>query len=80
MWANMTMKYYPATTGKCRCLSRTRKGTNNCKKGLTDEEAMLVVTETNLIQRSFAELSHSEKAKILTVRHKAIKEQGQKQT
>ncbi|NLP18146.1 MAG: ParB N-terminal domain-containing protein [Firmicutes bacterium] len=48
------------------------------KEGLTDEEAMLVVTETNLIQRSFAELSHSEKAKILTVRHKAIKEQGQK--
>ncbi|MGI6383298.1 MAG: ParB/RepB/Spo0J family partition protein [Tissierellaceae bacterium] len=48
------------------------------KEGLTDEEAMLIVTETNLIQRSFSELSHSEKARILTERHKAIKEQGRK--
>src|SRR5699024_4282373 len=48
------------------------------KEGLTDEEAMLIVTETNLIQRSFSELSHSEKARILTERHNAIKEQGKK--
>lgn len=48
------------------------------KEGLTDEEAMLIVTETNLIQRSFAELSHSEKARILAERHNAIKEQGRK--
>ncbi len=47
-------------------------------EGVTDEEAMLIVTETNLIQRSFAELSHSEKARILTERHKAIKEQGKR--
>ena len=46
------------------------------KEELTDEEAMLIVTETNLIQRSFSELSHSEKARILTERHNAIKEQG----
>lgn len=45
---------------------------------ITDEEAMLIVTETNLIQRSFSELSHSEKARILTERHNAIKEQGKK--
>lgn len=45
------------------------------KEDLTDEEAMLIVTETNLIQRSFSELTHSEKARILAERHKAIKEQ-----
>lgn len=45
---------------------------------LTDEEAMLIVTETNLIQRSFSELSHSEKARILVERHNAIKEQGKR--
>jgi ParB family chromosome partitioning protein len=39
---------------------------------------MLVVTETNLIQRSFSELAHSEKARILTERHKAIKSQGKR--
>jgi ParB family chromosome partitioning protein len=48
------------------------------KEELTDEEAMLIVTETNLIQRSFSELSHSEKARILTERHNAIKEQGKR--
>ncbi|MFA5577773.1 MAG: ParB/RepB/Spo0J family partition protein [Tissierellaceae bacterium] len=48
------------------------------KEGLTDEEAMLIVTETNLIQRSFSELSHSEKARILTERHNAIKSQGKR--
>lgn len=39
--------------------------------GLSEEEAMLIVTETNLIQRSFADLSHSERAFILA-RHYAI--------
>ncbi|SCG83678.1 Stage 0 sporulation protein J [Proteiniborus sp. DW1] len=48
------------------------------KESLTDEEAMLIVTETNLIQRSFSELSHSEKARILTERYNAIKEQGKR--
>lgn len=48
------------------------------KDDIDDEEAMLIVTETNLIQRSFSELSHSEKARILTERHNAIKEQVNK--
>jgi ParB family chromosome partitioning protein len=48
------------------------------KEGLTNEEAMLIVTETNLIQRSFSELTHSEKARILAERHSAIKGQGRK--
>ena len=48
------------------------------KEDLTDEEAMLIVTETNLIQRAFSELTHSEKARILTERHNAIKQQGKR--
>ena len=48
------------------------------KEDLTDEEAMLIVTETNLIQRSFSELTHSEKARILTERHNATKDQGKR--
>lgn len=46
------------------------------KEDLTDEEAMLIVTETNLIQRAFSELSHSEKARILAERHEAEKRWG----
>lgn len=48
------------------------------KEDLTDEEAMLIVTETNVIQRSFSELAHSEKARVLVERHKAIKQQGRR--
>jgi ParB family chromosome partitioning protein len=48
------------------------------KDNLTDEEAMLIVTETNLIQRSFAELTHSEKARVLAERHSAMKQQGKR--
>ena len=32
------------------------------REGLTEDEAKLIVTETNLLQRSFADLSHSERA------------------
>jgi ParB family chromosome partitioning protein len=48
------------------------------KEGLTDEEAMLIVTETNLIQRSFADLTHSEKAIALKTHMDAIKAQGKR--
>jgi ParB family chromosome partitioning protein len=48
------------------------------KEGLTDEEAMLIVTETNLIQRSFADLSHSERAFVLSQHYEAIKSQGKR--
>ena len=37
------------------------------RTGLTDEEALLIVTETNLLQRSFADLKHSERAVALVV-------------
>ena len=43
------------------------------RTGLTDEEAMLIVTETNLMQRSFADLKHSERAVALAVHYEAIK-------
>lgn len=46
------------------------------RKGLTDNEALLIVTETNLIQRSFADLKHSEKAVILAVHYDAMKKKS----
>jgi ParB family chromosome partitioning protein len=48
------------------------------KKGLTDDEAKLIVTETNLVQRSFADLSHSERAIVLKQHMEAIKAQGKR--
>ena len=48
------------------------------REGLTDEEALLIVTETNLLQRSFADLSHSERAVTLSMHHEAIKKQGRR--
>ena len=43
------------------------------RKGLSDEAALLTVTETNLIQRSFTDLSHSERAIALATHYEAIK-------
>lgn len=48
------------------------------KEGLTEEEADLIVTETNLLQRSFSDLSHSERAIALKRHYDVIKEQGKK--
>lgn len=46
------------------------------KEGLSEEEATLIVTETNLMQRSFTDLAHSERATVISTRHKAMKNQG----
>ena len=46
------------------------------KDGLTEEEATLIVTETNLMQRSFTDLVHSERATVIATRHHAMKGQG----
>ena len=46
------------------------------KEGLTEEEAILIVTETNLMQRSFTDLSHSERATVIATRHESMKNQG----
>lgn len=46
------------------------------KDGLSEEEAILIVTETNLMQRSFSDLAHSERATVIATRHSAMKSQG----
>jgi ParB family chromosome partitioning protein len=46
------------------------------KDKLTDEEAALIVTETNLMQRSFSDLCNSERAIALVAHHKTLKRQG----
>jgi ParB family chromosome partitioning protein len=48
------------------------------RNDLTDEEARLIVTVTNLIQRSFADLLHSERAAALTAHYDIIKSQGRR--
>ena len=48
------------------------------RKGLTDDEALLIVTETNLLQRSFPDLTHSERAVTLFMHHEATKKQGRR--
>jgi len=45
---------------------------------VSDEDAMLIVTETNLIQRSFSDLLPSEKACVLASHHTALKCQGKR--
>lgn len=48
------------------------------KENLTHEDAVLIVTETNLRQRSFADLSHSERAYCLAQHYDAMKCQGKR--
>jgi len=48
------------------------------RNDLTDAEAKLFVTETNLMQRSFADLSHSERALSLAQHYEAMKCQGKR--
>lgn len=48
------------------------------KENLEDEEAMLIVTETNLMQRSFSDMLHSERATALSEHHKALSSQGKR--
>jgi len=45
---------------------------------LTDEEARLIVVVTNLMQRSFSDLSHSERAVALSEHYNAVKQQGKR--
>jgi len=46
------------------------------KNDLTDEDALLIVTETNLVQRSFADMKHSERAAALSVLYEAMKKKS----
>jgi len=54
------------------------KGPVLIKDKLTNDEATLIVTETNLRQRSFTDLSHSERALCLAQHYEAIKCQGKR--
>jgi ParB family chromosome partitioning protein len=48
------------------------------KLGLDDDSAKLIVTESNLVQRSFADLSYSERAISLKMQMDSIKQQGKR--
>jgi len=50
------------------------------RDGLGEDEALLIVTETNLIQRSFADLSHSERALTITKHYDVIKKLWRRNT
>ncbi|WP_340397139.1 ParB N-terminal domain-containing protein [Paenibacillus sp. FSL E2-0202] len=48
------------------------------KERLSDEEALLYVVETNVLQRSFNDMRPSEKAKVLSIRHSEMFSQGKR--
>ncbi len=59
-------------------LAGLTKGPVIIRENLTHEEAVLIVTETNLRQRSFADMSHSERAYCLAQHYEAMKCQGKR--
>ncbi len=59
-------------------LAGLTKGPVIIKENLTYEEAVLIVTETNLRQRSFGDMSHSERAYCLAQHYEALKSQGRR--
>ena len=59
-------------------LAGLTKGPVIIREGLTHDEAVLIVTETNLRQRSFADMSHSERAYCLAQHYEALKSQGRR--
>ena len=48
------------------------------RDNLTEDECMLIVTETNFRQRSIEDMKHSELAKAITAHHEATKRQGKR--
>ncbi|KFN12132.1 MAG: ParB N-terminal domain-containing protein [Paenibacillus macerans] len=48
------------------------------KENLSDEEALMYVVETNVLQRSFSEMLPSEKAKVLSLRYSDMFSQGKR--
>lgn len=48
------------------------------RENLSQEDAVLIVTETNLRQRSFSDLQHSERAYCLAQHYEASKQQGKR--
>jgi ParB family chromosome partitioning protein len=47
-------------------------------ENISDEDAMVYVIETNLIQRSFADMTHSEKAAVIALHHSKMFSQGKR--
>jgi len=47
-------------------------------ENVTDADALAVVIETNLLQRSFSDMSHSEKAAVLALHHSKMFSQGKR--
>ena len=47
-------------------------------ESISDEDAMVYVVETNLIQRSFSDMSHSEKATVIALHHSKMFSQGKR--
>ena len=48
------------------------------KRDLSDEDAMIYAVETNLLQRSFSDMAHSEKAAVLKLQHESMFSQGKR--
>jgi ParB family chromosome partitioning protein len=59
-------------------LAGLTKGPVIIRENLTYEDAVLIVTETNLRQRSFADMSYSERAYCLAQHYAALKSQGKR--
>jgi len=47
-------------------------------ENISDEDALVYVIETNLIQRSFADMMHSEKAAVIALHHSKMFSQGKR--
>ena len=47
-------------------------------ENISDDEAMVYVVETNLMQRSFADMTHTEKAAVIAMHHNKMFSQGKR--
>jgi ParB family chromosome partitioning protein len=59
-------------------LARIDEGPCIIKEDLTDDEALMYVVETNVMQRSFADMLPSEKGAVLALRHSKMFSQGKR--
>ena len=74
--------YYEILSGHNRVEAARQAGVEKVpclvKRNLTEEEAMLVVVESNLMQRSFFDLKESEKADVVWCRQEAMKKKRER--
>jgi len=74
-------KKYEILAGHNRwnCSIIAEKDTVPCNvMNISDEEAIVYVIETNLMQRSFSDMSHSEKAAVIALHHTKMFSQGKR--